>query len=104
MPLNMPPHEQLPIHPPERHASWRYRLNTAFAEHADSWSFVEESTISPDELDVPFQANSDPLDQPNGRPFAIWTRRRIYFSTDWDTVASVSRSPDGKLPHYAARV
>ncbi len=103
MPLNMPPWEPLPIHISEAR-SWRYRINTAFAEHADSWSFVEECTLSDDELNVPFFAVSEYPDQPNGKPFVIWTRRRIYFSTDVDSVASVSRIPDGIQLHYSARI
>jgi len=84
----------------DRNKSWRMMLVEAMAAQHEQWSDVVACTLSDAELDECFDTGHG-LEE--GRPFTVWTAKRVYFPACYDGaewVASVSRRPDGKpTPH-----
>ena len=73
--------------------TWRQLLVLAMREHGEDWVDVESFTMSGAERDARFSQSSG---RPEGKPFTLWTRTRVYFpacydGTEW--VASVPRNP-----------
>jgi hypothetical protein len=76
--------------------SWREELESALKESGESWSDIQSSTLTDEELDKRFD---DGYGGAEGLPFTVWTSRRVYFPVCYDGaewVDSVSRFPDGK--------
>ena len=77
-------------------SNWRLLLGRALEEHGESWSDVEASTMTEENMEKDFDSDyAGTL----GCPFTVWTKRRVYFPVCYDYsawVGSVSRHPDGK--------
>ena len=76
--------------------NWRELIQEEMDEHGDTFANVVSCTLSESQLDHAFDSG---LGIQEGIPFAIWTKRRVYFPTAYDgaeDVKSVSRNPDGK--------
>lgn len=75
-------------------ATWRKLIEQAFKATKESWADVESCTLSEAELDVEFD---DGYGGSEGKPFTLWTHKRVYFPTVYDGsewVSSVRRHPD----------
>jgi hypothetical protein len=76
-------------------ATWTQLIEDAFSYNHDTWADVVSSTLSEVEVNEEFD-NS--FGGTNGRPFTLWTTKRVYFPVMYDGsewVESVSRNPDG---------
>lgn len=76
--------------------TWRELITNEFECAGESWEDVVACTLSEAELDVEF---NEGWGEAEGKPFTLWTKKRVYFPTEYDgseDVASVSRDPDGK--------
>lgn len=65
-------------------------------DNNETWSNVEANTLSEQQMDKEFHCG---YGSPEGEPFTIWTKNRIYFPIQYDGlewVSSVARHPDGK--------
>lgn len=72
-------------------------ISRELARHSECWDDVVSVTLSDMELDV--EINASHGDAAEGKPFTLWTKRRVYFPTEWDGYdgcSSVSRVVDGK--------
>jgi len=56
--------------------TWRQLIADELEYQGETWAEVVACTLSDAELDEPFDAGFGRL---NGRPFTLWTRRRVYF-------------------------
>lgn len=90
-------------------SSWREMIAYAMQDRGDTWDNVvsiavpdtavqkypgDPNPIQPD-LDTPFNSHSGGIE---GCPFTVWTHHYVYFPEVYDgaeSVASVSRNPDG---------
>ena len=75
--------------------SWRELLSYALKRHNETWEDVVSCTLSDDELNRAFDRS---YGGPEGKPFTLWTRKRVYYPFEYDgaeNVRSVSRIPDG---------
>lgn len=88
--------------------TWRALIAAEMAYMGDSWENIEAVALPPQpepdewgeteyvsDLDAPFDAG---YGKPNGCPFTVWTRSRVYFPATYDGaefVASVPRHPSG---------
>lgn len=80
--------------------SWREMITWEMDRNSDSWDDVVSNTMTDEEMDVVFYSGFGGAE---GVPFTIWTKRRVYFPTEYDGaegVASVSRNPDGKRTEH----
>ena len=74
---------------------WKSLISEAMNEYDDSWDSVVSCTLTEEELCKSFDENYGECE---GKPFTLWTEKRVYFPTTYDGmewVASVSRDPDG---------
>jgi hypothetical protein len=72
---------------------WRRMLTSAMFEHGESWADVVSCTLDDAELDRVFDPG---FGSAEGTPFWLWTKRRVYFATEYDgseDVKSVPLSP-----------
>lgn len=77
-------------------ATWAQLISAEMAAQGKSWADVVDRTISYAEMNVEF---NDGYGGTYGKPFTVWTHKRVYFPAQYDGsewVASVSRNPDGK--------
>jgi hypothetical protein len=77
-------------------ATWRKLLAEVLAQNDESWSDIEATTLSDQQLDREFDAGYGGSE---GDPFTVWTAKRVYFPAVYDGaewVAFVSRHPDNK--------
>ena len=75
--------------------SWRVLIGVAMDANKEGWDQVVSSTLDEAELDVSFD---DGYGVVEGKPFCLWTVKRVYFPVVYDGaewVHSVSRNPDG---------
>ena len=81
-----------------RTTTWREEISVEMTTHDESWDDVEDYVTSvPNGLDKDFMCS---YGGPNGQPFTLWTKSRVYFPTQYDGldgVSSVARNPDGKV-------
>lgn len=80
--------------------TWRDMIVAAITKNGEGWRDVEASTLTNAELDREIKGE---LCGPQGAPFTLWTRKRVYFPVQFDGaewVASVSRHPDGKKTEH----
>ena len=74
--------------------TWHRALSFQFESNGESWGDVEWKTISDEELMREFDGGYGSLE---GEPFILWTKKRVYFSCQYDGseyVQSVPRNPD----------
>lgn len=83
----------------ERETScWREMIAAEMSKRGEDWSMV--AAVSPADLDLDLQFDSG-YGRREGKPFLLWTERRVYFSLDYDgspAVASVPRAPCDEAP------
>jgi len=75
--------------------SWLEMIDEEMNQHDDVWNDFISCTLTIPELVIPFDSG---FGNPNGKPFTLWTKKRVYFPTEYDgseNVDSVSRDPDG---------
>ncbi len=73
--------------------SWRELIQQEMILEDESWEDVEHCTLQNGELDRDFDSS---YGQPEGTPFTLWTRNRVYFPLNYDgeeSVGSVPRNP-----------
>ena len=73
--------------------TWRIMINKALKERGETWVDVVHCTLTEPELDTPFSRGYGGVD---GKPFTLWTKRRVYFPACYDGaewVESVPRDP-----------
>lgn len=76
------------------HDSWRLLIATELKNQGETWNDVVLCTLLDDELDETFDSG---FGAPEGKPFTLWTQKRVYFPVCYDGaewVSSVSRVPD----------
>ena len=82
-------------------STWREMITDVMEIYGESFADVVSSTITDEQLDVEFDSG---FGSPEGIPFTIWTKNRVYFPHEYDgaeSVRSVSRNPDGApTSHY----
>ena len=74
--------------------NWKSLIAETMKSHNDSWDNVVSCTLTEEELRESFDAG---YGYPEGKPFTLWTKTRVYFPTVYDGaegVGSVSRNPD----------
>ncbi len=79
---------------------WRDLIQQEMSEHGESWSDV--MSIAPIDLELSKKFDSG-YGGTEGRPFTIWTEKRVYFPAVYDGAewcASVARHPDGKPTYH----
>ena len=80
--------------------NWKELISYEMKLYEDSWDNLESSTISQNQLMVKFD---DDYGWPEGIPFCIWTKTRVYFPVVYDGAewcSSVSRDPDGNPKNH----
>ena len=73
---------------------WKSLIEETMESHNDSWDNVVSCTLTAAELVEFFDAG---YGAPEGKPFTLWTKTRVYFPLTYDGaegVGSVSRDPD----------
>jgi hypothetical protein len=73
--------------------TWHRLISDEMIKHGEGWGDVESMTLTQPELVVPINEFIE-----FGKPFTLWTDKRVYFPWCYDGtegVASVSRNPDG---------
>ena len=76
-------------------ADWKSLIILDMTRYDDSWDNVVSCTLTEEELCKKFY---DDYGLPEGKPFTLWTKTRVYFPVVYDGaewVGSVSREPDG---------
>lgn len=76
--------------------TWRKHITDEMERIGDTWADVVQYTLTDEELDVEFD---DGWGGTEGKPFTLWTKRRVYFPVMYDGAewcGSVSRNPDGQ--------
>lgn len=77
-------------------STWRDLITEEFKVTKECWGDVLSCTLTEEDLDVQFDEGYGAI---LGKPFTLWTNKRVYFPKDYDGVeecCSVSRNPDGK--------
>jgi len=80
--------------------TWRKLLSDTFKENGENFIDIEHNTLSDTEMDMEFD---DGFGSPEGKPFTVWTKKRVYFLIVYDgaeSIESVSRNPDGKQTRH----
>lgn len=73
--------------------TWREMITWEMHDREDNWANAVHCTLSDDELDVAFDSG---FGGPEGKPFLLWTKDRVYFPAEYDgseSVESVPRNP-----------
>lgn len=73
---------------------WRELIYEEMKNQNESWADV----VSHTEFDLDRKFNDD-YGTPEGEPFTLWTKKRVYFPVEYDgseRVSSVPRSPRSK--------
>jgi len=82
------------------HTTWHELIRQEMARTGDSPGNIVSSTLSPTGEKMGFDSG---YGLPEGTPFTLWTRTRVYFPVTHDGaewVGSVSRNPDSvSTPH-----
>lgn len=80
--------------------TWRVKLDKLMHAHKETWADVVKLAIDEGGLDYEFD---DGFGVPEGPPFTLWTKNRVYFPIEYDGaegVASVPRNPcDERINH-----
>jgi hypothetical protein len=73
--------------------TWREMISEEMLDEGETWADVE-SIVGSEYFDLSFD---DGYGRTGGKPFTVWTAKRVYFPVTSDGaewVASVSRNPD----------
>ena len=76
-------------------SDWKSLILEVMDEYDDSWDNVVSCTLTEEQLCKSF---NEGYGEPEGKPFTLWTEKRVYFPAVYDGmewVGSVSRVPDG---------
>ena len=76
--------------------TWRKLIERELEAQGESWKDEEATTLDLNGFERPFDAG---YGAEEGEPFTLWTKNRVYFPVCYDgaeSVASVSRNPDGQ--------
>lgn len=82
------------------HDSWRLLISTELKIQNETWDDVIQCTLLDKELDEQFDSGFGGVE---GKPFTLWTVKRVYFPVCYDGaewVSSVSRIPDYKPTNH----
>ena len=74
-------------------ATWRELIVHELWNQSERWNDVIQCTLTEDELDVEF---SEGYGAEEGKPFTLWTTKRVYFPIVYDGsewVGSAPRNP-----------
>lgn len=80
----------------EKPHTWRELISMALQTRKESWADVSHTTLSDDDLDLRFDSG---YGSSKGKPFTLWTAKRVYFPATYDGaewVESVPRHPCGE--------
>jgi len=84
--------------------TWETLLKAELLAHGESFDDIVYNTMTPEMMRIEFDGGSG---IPEGRPFTVWTKSRVYFPScgyeggEW--VESVSRNPDGMPTEHIGR-
>ena len=76
------------------YTTWRYEITEEMRNQGESWGDVKYCTLTDEQLDEPFDYSYGSV---KGKPFTVWTRKRVYFPKEYDgyeSCDSVSRIID----------
>ena len=76
--------------------NWKILIEDVMKNHGETWEDVEASTMTEEEMLTEFYSG---FGGPEGCPFTVWTKNRVYFPVVYDGAewaSSVSRNPNGK--------
>ncbi len=76
-------------------ACWKSLIERAMSHHGETFGNVVACTLNTEEL---LEAFDDDYGLIKGKPFTLWTQKRVYFPVKYDgseSVDSVARNPDG---------
>ena len=99
-PTNGAPIKEMRTRPVWVDSDWKSLITEAMTVHDDSWDNVVSCTLTEEELCEFFDEG---YGGPEGKPFTVWTKTRVYFPAVYDGlewVESVSRNPDGNPTHH----
>jgi len=71
-------------------ATWRELIAQEMRAHNETWADAVACTLYDEILDVEFDDCSGGTE---GKPFTLWTERRVYFPTEYDGAESVASAP-----------
>lgn len=80
--------------------TWRKEIEGAMLWNKESFSDIESTTLTEEQLDVKFNPSWGGTE---GIPFTIWTKNHVYFPACYDGsewVASVARNPNGEPTNH----
>jgi hypothetical protein len=81
--------------------TWRREITERMEENGETWTDVVATTLTVLDMDREFY---DDFGACEGRPFTLWTRRRVYFPVCYDGaewVRSVPRDPCDEMTRHA---
>lgn len=81
-------------------ATWRKMIERELLAQNETWNDVIANTLEDQELDIEFNSGFGSCE---GKPFTLWTRKRVCFPTDYDgseRVASAPRAPCGEPTYH----
>ena len=81
-------------------ATWRELILDEMKENSETWHDLIACTLSTAELDEEFDCG---YGLSEGKPFTLWTRKRVYFPVVYDGsewVGSVPRNPCNKATQH----
>lgn len=84
-------------------ATWRKLISEHMDWHAEDFSDVVSCTLSDEELDKEFDED---YGGPEGKPFTLWTKNRVYFPVTYDGaewVRSAPRNPSKESVEHVGR-
>ena len=70
--------------------TWRSLITDEMEKWGESWGDVIACTLSEDELNEEFD---DGLGCTEGKPFTLWTKRRVYFPRAYDGAEYCTSAP-----------
>ena len=75
--------------------NWKALITFEMEMEDESWDDVVSCTLTEEGL---YEAFDNGFGREEGKPFTLWTKKRVYFPVCYDGkewVSSVSRNPDG---------
>ena len=80
--------------------NWHNLITEEMEDQKETWEDVISCTLDDIELDRSFDNG---YGGPEGKPFTLWTKNRVYFPICYDGVewvGSASRNPDGQATEH----
>lgn len=81
----------------EHYTTWEELIKQEMAEQNESFDDVVKCTLTSEELKTRFDFENR---LPNGKSFILWTKKRVYFPTEFEVVESVPRDPCDECPRH----